>query len=910
MPYDDLTKWGIVDGVYQTMTEGYAHLQFKNETLCSSVNVPECQTRADAQTRLDNLMDLWPTRTEYGFHVGISNILYDLKDYHTGYLYPYPMRCMIAINGLFLDLIGDDPKSLPVIAGYSTFAPDRVVKQIELGEKVLSINGIPWERLAGTRLGRENMGANDAAFHRSLVIDSFGKAGDLYHPTRWGTTTYEIQRVNGNVYTLKVPITFLASGDCINQYLKLVSSKPDASEAEKAQANTVAKAFEVGLENAKKYNLPIAELPKSDIPTLVVREGNDTVEAPPNNLNQTFVFPKRMNTGDRYGRRLKDLSFKLVKRNIPKLEQITTSAPDVLQYGIWRTESDIKLGIIYLDTFAPSQVENGEMTLFDWLIAVRSILIQLSDKADAILFDVRGNPGGFGILAEALIQLFHPEVAQIYARLRNTEWNKRWVERIEYMFGEAIPEGDALRAAEDGSYYTENYPLWTRADVTSIGQVTSKPVGVYINGACYSACDVFAADVQDSKAGLIIGEDLKTGGGGGSRWFSYNNLAEADQSFGTPMPNGQDIFFAYSQLLRSDGRLIENAGVDADLYIRKSLEDIQQANSSSYYDKIAETLVEYGKYNGKGSILVEVQPREYMLDVTAPGNLTFTVVAAGVENIEILSDGAVISSQSVSAEEPANFTFTVDAASEDVGTYRQFEFIGTLGDVVKFRTSRFLHFVPDAGLVVPVQMLPGETYTWDLIDLNNVFISNLLPTNTTWHLGTDETTGVTALKATVRGTQTYGANAETLMTAFFNYTDVDPAQYQCTVDLNIRVNTELQFDVLTLSIVDAEENKVLFQGEFSGSVGPVDVGVTDSLICGKIITVDAYFSSDNEINGEERVQEYFAFKYSGMIVEGDFIVDDLNPESHMAVLTFPKTKLIAKVTFLIRNTKDYRDEDG
>ncbi|KAJ3091276.1 anaphase-promoting complex subunit Hcn1, partial [Quaeritorhiza haematococci] len=58
----------------------------------------------------------------------------------------------------------------------------------------------------------------------------------------------------------------------------------------------------------------------------------------------------------------------------------------------------------------------------------------------------------------------------------------------------------------------------------------------------------------------------------------------------------------------------------------------------------------------------------------------------------------------------------------------------------------------------------------------------------------------------------------------------------------------------------------------------------------------------------ERLQEYFAFKYSGMIFEGDFIVDDLNPELHMAVLTSPKRNLITKVPFLIRNTKDYRDE--
>ncbi|KAJ3048973.1 hypothetical protein HK102_012578, partial [Quaeritorhiza haematococci] len=97
LPYDDLTKSQIVNSVYDTITQAYVNLQWKNDTLCQFLpSIPDCYARVDATARLDRLMEVWPTRTEYGFHVGISNILYDLKDYHLAYFNPYPMRCMLA----------------------------------------------------------------------------------------------------------------------------------------------------------------------------------------------------------------------------------------------------------------------------------------------------------------------------------------------------------------------------------------------------------------------------------------------------------------------------------------------------------------------------------------------------------------------------------------------------------------------------------------------------------------------------------------------------------------------------------------------------------------------------------------------------------------------------------------------
>jgi C-terminal processing protease CtpA/Prc len=67
--------------------------------------------------------------------------------------------------------------------------------------------------------------------------------------------------------------------------------------------------------------------------------------------------------------------------------------------------------------------------------------------------------------------------------------------------------------------YAQSKPGDTYSPLTSFdslkitaewGQVYHKPIGLLTNGNCYSACDFFAANLQDAGA-VVFGNDMQTG---------------------------------------------------------------------------------------------------------------------------------------------------------------------------------------------------------------------------------------------------------------------------------------------------------------------------------------------------------------------------------------------------------------
>ncbi|KAJ3089113.1 hypothetical protein HK102_007174 [Quaeritorhiza haematococci] len=863
MAYDELTKSEIVESVYDVITGSYVHLKLKNDSLCDTIRMPDCHIRVDAQARLDRLVDLWQTRTEYGFHVGISNILYDLRDYHTAYMNPNPIRCMAAVNVLQLDLIGE-PNSLPVVSGFSPFVAPEVFDKVGFGDTVLSINRIPWsETVSRARVGRENMAANEPAFQRNLVRFAYVKSGGVYHPTRWASTKYELRRQNGTVYTIRLPITFMAQSRCINNYLSSVSSRSDASEAEKILASAVEKAVKVGLENAKNYNLKVlSESAESSVPPFATRESEDV---PLPVQNETVANAMKLLSDlktpiyDRVGRDLEWLALRsAIKPNITNsssFTDFTTTRDPTTYYGVWQTDGGNRLGVVYMETFVPYAVSAGRLTLSDWVMLVREILMDLDKKVDAIVFDVRSNPGGYGVLPLSLIQLFHHETAPTSMRLRNSDWNKNWIYNVEAMTGSANLFGNLLRDAQEGDYYTPAATEFPLESYLTVGQVTTKPVGLYVNGLCYSACDMFSAAVQ---------------GAGGAAVINYNTLVSADPTLGTPLPNGQDLYFSFAQLVRPDGKLIENDGVDVDVFVRKNVEDIQ-FGTGSFYDRIADILIEYGVSTGLSKISgtaamckrfvlilkVDVLPSE-LVQKLIPGPFEFEITASGVDTVELRSENTVLATQTLAAgSEPTTFRLPVKILEEQAGTYRRFDVVALLEGAVKFRTSRYQIYGPAPKPIVAIPIVPGTPYTWDVSDLTNVVIDNNALTNTVWHVGVDETTGLTALKATDRGLQTYSNDADTILTAYFNFTDVDPNRYQCSGYITFRTFAETGFDYLGLSFLNAVTGETLFGQSFTGNVNLV-VGAASYTLCGKLLAVQARFVSDRSVSFEG------AFIYSGV----------------------------------------------
>lgn len=236
-------------------------------------------------------------------------------------------------------------------------------------------------------------------------------------------------------------------------------------------------------------------------------------------------------------------------------------------------------GYIELMSFNPI-----DLTVNEVILKVKSLLQNELKNTDGLMIDLRGNTGGQLHLAERMIQLFSPREIQPHNFiLRNSEANTLYMALTPMdRFTKALEE-----AQRTNSPFTKGLPISTTEEVNDLGQVYFKPVAVYVDSNCYSACDTFAAHVQDHKVATVFGEDQTTGGGG-ANVFSLDEVLEDFEQYGVDsgpfkkLPNGQNITFAFRQTSRTGanfGKLIEDAGVKADRISAPSMSD--QFNSNN-----------------------------------------------------------------------------------------------------------------------------------------------------------------------------------------------------------------------------------------------------------------------------------------------------------------------------------------
>lgn len=117
-----------------------------------------------------------------------------------------------------------------------------------------------------------------------------------------------------------------------------------------------------------------------------------------------------------------------------------------------------------------------------------------------------------------------------------------------------------------------------------MGQVYFKPVAVFVDSNCYSACETFASQMQDHQIGTVFGEDQATGGGGANT-YSLNEIIDdfgGDNGPYKKLPNGQNISFAFREAFRGgvyNGIHIENMGVKSDRISAPSMSDLFNATN-------------------------------------------------------------------------------------------------------------------------------------------------------------------------------------------------------------------------------------------------------------------------------------------------------------------------------------------
>jgi len=200
-------------------------------------------------------------------------------------------------------------------------------------------------------------------------------------------------------------------------------------------------------------------------------------------------------------------------------------------------------------------------------------------KAIGLVIDVRGNPGGYIVFAEKLVQLFstkevEPTKVQMLANKLNENIFLKANDQEDNRWSVAVRE-----AVTAGKEMINPMPITPKSEANSLGQIWFRPVIVLTDAACYSACDLFSGGMQDNNAGVIIGIHKTTGAGGANvmEHDVFRQIMDGDNNPFEVLPYSQNMRVAWRQTVRSGkfaGQLIEDTGVRSDLVVPEKKEDI------------------------------------------------------------------------------------------------------------------------------------------------------------------------------------------------------------------------------------------------------------------------------------------------------------------------------------------------
>ncbi len=196
---------------------------------------------------------------------------------------------------------------------------------------------------------------------------------------------------------------------------------------------------------------------------------------------------------------------------------------------------------------------------------IARVVEQLPDTG--LIIDVRGNPGGYILAAERMLQLFTPNkvsptrfsliATPVTRAMAHSDFNRMelgpWITSLE----SAISTGEA---------YSQALPITDPEWCDDVGQRYGGPVVCVADANTYSSGDLFCAGFVDNEIGPLLCVGQATGAGGANVWTS-NELADALEGteFELPsLPKGASFTMAFRRAVRcgdSAGVPIEDLGV-------------------------------------------------------------------------------------------------------------------------------------------------------------------------------------------------------------------------------------------------------------------------------------------------------------------------------------------------------------
>ncbi len=346
-----------------------------------------------------------------------------------------------------------------------------------------------------------------------------------------------------------------------------------------------------------------------------------------------------------------------------------------------------RITIMSLFTFMP---ENSSIESL--VHRVKEELMKRQLTSDALIVDVRGNGGGAVKLAEELVQIFTPSVVEpMPVRLLPNQLNLEMFMRSNDG-SENAWSAETKRAMDASDRYTKPLLLTTTREANRFGQVWFKPVVVLTDASCYSACDLFAAGMQDHAAATVIGTHHATGAGGanvmeyGSFRAVFGGTNNSDNPF-VSLPGNQSFRVSWRQTIRvgkNAGKLIENYGITPDIVIPYKRDDLAGGESRevmrSIHREIDKLLPRY-----KSSIALVSSVR-----MSNGERAAWVEKVKGVDSVDVMLDGVVVES------------YKVDSAGEELSIElgdvtgewenKRFDVVGKISGKTAFRSVRQIYW--------------------------------------------------------------------------------------------------------------------------------------------------------------------------------------------------------------------------
>ncbi|KAH9268749.1 hypothetical protein BASA84_000045 [Batrachochytrium salamandrivorans] len=611
--------------------------------------------KANPYPDLDNFRKTYGGMTDEQFNFGLTTIFNKMRDMHTLYYKAGPYGCFSVSTGLLFKLVDDSsessaPPKVRVVGITNT--PEvlsligRSLSRISVGDELLTINGVSFDDWYNQNKFILGFGANDSGGQRGAFQYLEGVLGRSNILPDVDDITFQLKRVGGSqsVYTVTVPYVTLYNDECWSLFSKLYKELTGIALPEMPAS----KSF--------RYK-------RSALGNGASLSGNSTLQR-------------------------RDTS--ISKRSYWESGQFEDANIDGWSWTIWKSKGK-NMGVIKIESFAPILRGTGEETSFMFLISImRDLLIKQLKDTDAILFDVRGNPGGLISGADGIIQLLKPDATASQFRYLKNEVTKDLFYKGPTSKN---PWSKAWRETSDSSRYSGLESLYESSVSNTFGQVYFNPVGVYTDGVCYSACEIFAAHIQDRGIGTIFGDDETT-----DPFTKKLTGKTSGHKFYTKISVGS------RQLVRGGnyaGQLVEDDGVKADVIVRSTVADILPGRGVSTYDRIANYLDDVAKKQVDSNVYFGYEPYSQF---TFEDSIDITVVASGVDEIIVVSRGETLGKwegKVSTSRQDCKITIKIPAGLKDhlitfIGkkqgrqmfkTYREFTRTPTSNDRINMKTT-------------------------------------------------------------------------------------------------------------------------------------------------------------------------------------------------------------------------------